>query len=113
MKKTTMITKHNLAVLLVSLTVAAAIPFFYLVKHHNKIDYKTFHTSEGWGYDIFVSEKLVIHQQYVPAKAQKKGFSLEALAKKAAESVVDKLKNNKLPTLSSAEISQICTPINN
>lgn len=108
-----MITKHNLVVLLVSLTLAAAIPFFYAGRDHKKIEYKTFHTSEGWGYDILIRKKLAIHQQYIPAMAEKKGFSQEALAKKAAESVVDKIKNNKLPTLSYTEISQICTPVHN
>ena len=99
-----------MAVIIVSLAIAAAIPLFYVWKNDKKIEYTTFHTSEGWGYDIFINEKLAIHQQYVPVMAEKKGFTQEAFAKKAAQSVVDKLKNNKLPTLSYEEITQICTP---
>ncbi len=106
-----MITKHNLAVIIVAITIAAAIPIFYKWKSHKKIEYAVFHTNEGWGYNILVDKKLVIHQQNIPVMAEKKGFSQEAFAQKAAESVVDKLKNNKLPTLSYAEINKICNPI--
>jgi serine protease inhibitor ecotin len=107
-----MITKHNLIVLIASATIALAIPFLYTGKTAKKIEYKTFYTTNGWGYDILIDKKLVIHQQTIPAIPEKKGFDTEEFAKRAAGSVVDKLKNNKLPTLSYAEISQLCKPIN-
>jgi serine protease inhibitor ecotin len=106
-----MITRHGLIVLIASVSIAATIPFLYTWKPTKKIDYKTFHTTNGWGYDILINKKLVIHQQYIPAIPEKKGFDTEEFAKRAAGSVVDKLKNNKLPTLSYAEINQICKPI--
>jgi len=112
MKKMTMITKHSLIVLIASASIAATIPFLYARKTTKKIEYKTFHTANGWGYDILINTKLVIHQQYIPAMPEKKGFVTEEFAKRAAGSVVDKLKNNKLPTLSYAEITQLCKPIN-
>ncbi len=107
-----MITKHNLVVLIASATIAATIPFLHTWKTAKKIEYKTFQTTNGWGYDILIDKKLAIHQQYIPAIPEKKGFDTEEFAKRAAGSVVDKLKNNKLPTLSYAEINQICKPIN-
>jgi len=111
MSKMTMITKHGLVVLIASATIAAAIPFLYTSKPPKTIEYKILHSKEGWGYDILINKKLAIHQETIPAIPEKKGFDTQEFAKRAAESVVDKLKNNKLPTLSYAEINQICKPI--
>lgn len=107
-----MITKHSMVILIASAAIAVTIPLLYRSKPPKMIEYKTFHTTEGWGYDILINKKLVIHQQTIPAVPEKKGFDTEEFAKRAAGSVVDKLKNNKLPTLSYAEINQICKPIN-
>ena len=104
-------TKHNLVVVGVSILIAAAIPVLYHAGKRNEINYKIFRQSGGWGYDIVVNRKLVIHQEYIPVIAQKKEFPTEIQAREAAQLVVQKLKNNKLPTLSCAEINQICTPI--
>ena len=105
-----MTTKHNRIVIAVSILIAAAIPFLYKAGvKGNEINYKTFHQNAGWGYDIVVNGKTRIHQEYIPAIAQKKEFVTETEAEKAAQLVIYKLKNNKLPTLSLAEVEQICS----
>ena len=98
--------KHNTIVLAISIAVAMAIPFFYMGQKSG-IDYKTFHTTLGWGYDILVDKRLFIHQECIPVLAQKRGFATEESARAVAQIVVHKLKNNDLPTLSSSELSQI------
>ena len=103
-----MITKHNIIVLTASAMIAAAILFFYEKKPAQKINYNLFHEASGWGYDILVNDKLFIHQEYVPAMAEKKGFATEIQAKKTARLVINKLKNNKMPTISYAEVDHIC-----
>jgi Domain of unknown function (DUF4907) len=110
MKKTMTITKHGLGVITVSVAIAASIPLFFIHGERKKIDFKTFHTATGWGYDILVDKKLFIHQEYIPVIAEKKGFSTEALAGKTAKMVIVRLKNNKLPTLTCSELNQICPP---
>jgi len=87
---------------------AAAIPFFYKKWETRKIDYKTFHTSLGWGYDIWVDKNLFIHQENIPVFRGKKGFFTKEEAEKTARVVIDKLRNNKLPTLTNSELAQIC-----
>ena len=104
------ITKHNLIVIAVSILIAAAIPLLYDSAKGNDISYKTFHKDAGWGYDIIVNGKLFIHQESIPAIPQKKEFPTETEAREVAQLVMRKLKNNKLPTVSCAEINQICTP---
>jgi hypothetical protein len=103
-----MITKHNIIVLAASATISAAIFFFYEKNPAQKINYNLFHKASGWGYDILVNDKLFIHQEYIPVVANKKGFATETEAKKTARLVINKLKNNKMPTLNYAEVNQIC-----
>jgi hypothetical protein len=106
-----MIIKHNWMVVAVSVLIAAAIPVLYkgAMGTGSKIDYKTFRQRGGWGYDIVVNRKLFIHQECIPAISEKKEFSTEVQATEAARLVMSKLKNNKLPTLSLAEVEQICS----
>jgi len=109
MRQTRMIIKRDIIVIVISVVIAAAIPFVYMGRERKKIQCKTFHTSAGWGYDILVGNRLLIHQQFVPAIAEKKGFDTEASAKKIARLVIDKLENNKLPTITHHELTQICS----
>ena len=101
-------TKHNIIVIAIAVVIAGAIPFIYQAGKNEKIDYKTFHTKDGWGYDIVVKGKTFIHQQYIPAISEEKEFETETQAKEMARLVVYKLKNNKLPTLSKTEVERIC-----
>jgi len=107
-----MITKHNIIVVALSVLTAASIPFVYKSNDHKKINYKTFHLGSGWGYDIIMNGKSVIHQECIPAMAGEKKFPTETQAKQTAELVILKLKNNKVPTLSKTEVEQICADNN-
>ena len=98
--------KHSTIVLAISIVVAVAIPFFYL-GHKKNIDYKIFHASSGWGYDILVDKKLIIHQECVPVLAQKKGFATEESARAVAKVVVQRLKNNEQPTITYNELTRV------
>ena len=106
MHKTPMTIKHNTIILAISIVVAVAIPFFYF-GHKKNIDYKIFHAPSGWGYDILVDKKLIIHQECVPVLAQKKGFATEESAKAVAKVVVQKLRNNEQPTITYAELTHV------
>jgi len=100
--------KQNILVLTSSLVIAGLIPFIYKKHKEESIVSKTFHSGSGWGYDILMNGKLIIHQVWIPAVSEKKEFSTEAEAKETAALVISKLKNNKFPTLSKDEVEQIC-----
>ena len=108
MQKMITTTKHSIIVIILSIAIAAAIPFLCKHNEERKISYQTFHRRSGWGYNIVVDGKLSIHQEYIPAIAEKKEFSTETQAKETAQLVVYKLKNNKSPTLTKTEVEQIC-----
>jgi hypothetical protein len=51
----------------------------------------------GYGYDIFVEEKLTIHQPHIPAISTIKGFATELDANKVAKTIAEKIRNNDMP----------------
>ncbi|MCX6276344.1 MAG: DUF4907 domain-containing protein [Bacteroidetes bacterium] len=52
---------------------------------------------QGYGYDIYLNQKLYVHQPHVPAVAGSKGFSTPENAKKTGEFVAYKIRNNIMP----------------
>lgn len=64
------------------------------------VEIKTF-TNEadlkGYGYDIYLNQKLYVHQPHVPAVAGSKGFSTPENAKRTGEFVAYKIRNNIMP----------------
>jgi Domain of unknown function (DUF4907) len=112
-----MITKHNLVVLGASIIIAACIFFFRQQKENSDaagkpaLSYKTFYEPSGWGYDIFSNNKLFIHQDFVPALPVKKGFNKKEYAEKTAQLVIQKMQENKFPTLEKSELEKI-GPVN-
>jgi hypothetical protein len=104
------ITRHNIVVIAIAVIIAIAIPFIYIYKAgtQSNINYKVFRATTGWGYDIVMNGKLIIHQEYIPTINRKKEFLTATQAKETALLVISKLKNNKFPTLSKKEVEQIC-----
>ncbi len=50
-----------------------------------------------FGYDIYFHGKLFVHQPNIPALPGNEGFTTPERAKKVAEFVVKKIKNNEIP----------------
>jgi hypothetical protein len=62
----------------------------------------------GWGYDIYLDEKLVIHQPHIPALSGRKGFKTKEQANSVAELAVLKLKNGIMPpSITSQELDSL------
>ena len=61
-----------------------------------------------FGYDVYRNDAMVIHQPHIPGMPGVKGFAREDQAKKAADLMIQKMKNREMPpTLSEAEINDI------
>ncbi len=58
---------------------------------------------KGFGYDIYLNQKLYVHQPHVPAVAGSKGFSTPENAKRTGEFVAYKIRNNIMPPSVSPE----------
>src|SRR5216117_1512294 len=110
-KRLTMIKRHTIIIMLIALVVSAGIWIMVMNRDHtkkkNRLSAKVFEDRYGWGYDILVNNSLFIHQEYIPVIALNKGFSNKTDAKKAASIVLQKLQQNKLPTLTTFDLQQI------
>jgi hypothetical protein len=62
-----------------------------------KLEVKTIKTDLGWGYDVYMNGSMYVHQPHMPAVSGNKGFKSEEDAKRTAELVIYKIKNNIIP----------------
>ena len=64
-----------------------------------KIEIKVFRNTEisGFGYDIILEGHTYVHQPSIPAVPGNNGFSSEEQARKVAEFVSNKIRNNIMP----------------
>ena len=67
---------------------------------NNKSDslfYKIIKINNGWGYDIYMNEKIYIHQNCIPAISGYKNFICKEDAEKIAKVIIEKIKNHIIP----------------
>lgn len=50
-----------------------------------------------WGYDIYIDERLTIHQPAIPGMPGNEGFKTKAATEKVAELVISKIKKGEMP----------------
>ena len=75
------------------------------------LQFATYRTPQGWGYDILVDRKVFIHQDFIPAVQGKMGFDSEAKAELAARAVMGKLKKGEKPFITVNELKALgCLP---
>ena len=80
----------------VLLFVVTRINNYYSHKGMKYITSKTIHSdSIGWGYEIYVNNKMLIHQAFIPAVQGKKGFVSEDQAKTIAQLLIKKMSTSK------------------
>lgn len=103
------IKKYNIIVLSACAVIAATIPFIYWNKTRQQhIESKIFRVIDGWGYDILVNGKILIHQESVPAVTGNAPFKTKMAARQTADLVVKKMEKGLGPVISTEEIEYIC-----
>lgn len=80
----------------------------YLVKlgstSTNNFKLKTFKVNNGWGYTILKKDKVIIKQDIIPGISVKKPFATKKDAVIVGELMIEKLKDNKIPSISYKEL---------
>lgn len=74
----------------------------------SQVTYEIVLNENGYGYKIFVDEKLYISQPNIPAMSGTAGFQSEADARKIAELAVSKIKQGILPPTITVEEIMDC-----
>ena len=71
--------------------------------------YKAIPSTDGtWGYNIYINQKLAIHQPNIPGRPGKAGFKTKEAAQKVAELVIEKLKKGEMPpTITEEELKKL------
>lgn len=73
-----------------------------------KIEAQTFRVGKTWGYDILIEGKTYVHQASIPAVSGNQGFKTEADARKTAQLVIKKIRQNQMPpSVSLEELRQL------
>lgn len=70
----------------------------------NEFDLETHKVENGWGYNIFKKNKVIIKQDIIPGLPVKKPFATEKDAIVVGKLMVEKLKNKKKPSISFKEL---------
>ena len=94
---------HKLVLLTAILIAAGSTIFLLAVKpapSPKGLNYNCFKTAHGWGYDVLVNERIIIHQPFLPGKSGLDGFSTEQQAGLDAQNVIEKIKSGKHPFFS-------------
>lgn len=73
----------------------------------NRVKPELLHTEKGWGYDILVDGKVVVHQPVMPAHGGGLGFGNRTQALHAAQLVISRMGDNQFPGLSQQEVDSI------
>ena len=99
---TTTISKKHKLVLLAALLIAAGSSFYILAVQKpatpaHTLHYATFKTEHGWGYDILVDDRIVIHQPMLPGQSGYNGFPTEKEAGADAQNVIESIKSGTHP----------------
>lgn len=69
---------------------------------------KVFKNESGWGYDIYRSDKIYIHQPHIPAISGNQTFHSEEDARRTGELIISKIRKNIIPpTISIAELDSL------
>lgn len=81
---------------------------YFTMKGSNDEVYKvqTIKLEKGFGYEIIINNKVFIHQEYIPSISGNKNFKTEKEALEIGNLVAAKLKQGKMPSVSSEEIKE-------
>lgn len=68
---------------------------------------KIIEVPNGYGYQIFSGDKLLVQQEFIPAVNGNIPFSSAKDAKKVADLVIDKIQNRTSPQISLEELNEL------
>lgn len=81
---------------------------FFSCQGKKEVSYETFYTVKGWGYDIRVDSRILIHQESIPGHADTNGFETKGQAAAMAKLVMRKMSGGDgMPSVTTEEVKSI------
>lgn len=72
-----------------------------------KYSVNLFQNPDGWGYDIFIRNKLFIHQPFMPSVSGEISFPDKRAARRVGRFIVRKLQKNQSPGITPEELDSL------
>jgi hypothetical protein len=103
--------KHSGFIAVIFLAALVGIVYFTFFRNEKQdkvfVEPQAIQTSSGWGYNILVDGKPYIHQEIIPAVAEKHGFKTKEDALLVARKVIEKIGTNQLPTITLDDLKEL------
>lgn len=86
-----------------------SVGLFVLIRWYNRpeIDYRVIEIDRAWGYEILVDDRVVIHQETIPAIDSLMGFPTKEAAERTASYLVKKIEKKETPRLTLTELEKL------
>ncbi|WP_162915638.1 DUF4907 domain-containing protein [Paraflavitalea soli] len=109
-----MTTNKARRIIIAAVVIAVAITCtkWYWYKHHqaqNQLSYQCFSNGQGWGYDILLGKKILIHQSINPAVKGRIAYDSKQAAEADARIVIGKIKLGETPVFNSHQMQHTGT----
>jgi Domain of unknown function (DUF4907) len=89
----------------------AVIIFLFLFLTHcqvsNKVDYRVIRVENGWGYELFTSDKVIIHQEIIPVIEGNSPFLSRSDARKTGKLALHKVYTGKIPMITRQDLDSL------
>lgn len=85
------------AIIIAAVTTTVMLSWNYYQGKKKGLHSSSFKTEKGWGYDILVGDKIVVHQPMMPNKPGYQGFETEKAADSAAQEMLRKIRAREWP----------------
>jgi hypothetical protein len=74
---------------------------------NNKFDYRVIKVENGWGYELFSNDKIIIHQEIIPVIEGNSPFLSRSDARKTGELALYKLSTGKIPMITRRDLDSL------
>jgi hypothetical protein len=73
----------------------------------DKIDCRVIRVDNGWGYELFSAEKVIIHQEIIPVVQGNSPFLSRGDARKTGKLALKKLSSGKIPSITKQDLDSL------
>jgi hypothetical protein len=74
---------------------------------NNKFDCRVIKVENGWGYELFSKNKIIIHQEIIPVVEGNSPFLSRSDARKTGKLALYKLSTGKIPMITSRDLDSL------
>jgi len=74
---------------------------------NNKIDYRVIRVKSGWGYELFREDRVIIHQEIIPAIEGNSPFLSRSDARNTGKLALYKLSTGKIPMITRQDLDSL------